>query len=71
MLQDQVSQLESELDSVDARLSKRSAPDIDNGSVRNDAKERKELLERLHKKLSEYGRLKPHELTLDAYLFAL
>lgn len=57
-LQDQVSELESALDLVDARLSKRSSPDIDNGSVRNDTKERKELLERLHRKLSEYGWLK-------------
>lgn len=55
MFQDQVSELESGLDAIDARLSKRSSPDLDNGSVRHDAKERKELLERLHKRLIEYG----------------
>lgn len=57
VLQDQVSDLETQLDEVDTRLSKRSAPDVDNGSVRTDTKERKDLLEQLHKKLSEYGQL--------------
>ena len=56
-LQDQASELESRLDSVDVRLSKRSSPDIDNGCVRSDTEERKELLEQAHKKLSEYGGL--------------
>ncbi|KAM7216910.1 hypothetical protein V8F06_007673 [Rhypophila decipiens] len=55
MLQDQVVELESELDALDTRLSKRSAPDLDNGSMRNDVAERKDLLERLHRRVREYA----------------
>lgn len=55
MLQDQVAELEGELDLTDARLSQRDAKDVDNGSVRKDVPERKDLLERLHRKIGEYG----------------
>jgi hypothetical protein len=56
-LQDQVAEIESELDLVDARLSHRDAEDVDNGTVRRDTPERKEILARLHRKISEYGLL--------------
>ncbi|KAK4215345.1 hypothetical protein QBC37DRAFT_419460 [Rhypophila decipiens] len=67
MLQDQVVELESELDALDARLSKRSAPDLDNGSMRNDVAERKDLLERLHRRVREYDDLLSQYTTLKSH----
>jgi hypothetical protein len=55
MLQDQVAELEGELDSIDARLSQRDAEDVDNGSMRKDVQERTDVLEKLHRKVGEYG----------------
>ena len=55
MLHDQVAELEGELDSIDARLSQRDADDVDNGSVRRDVQERKDILEKLLRKVGEYG----------------
>ncbi|KAM7185330.1 hypothetical protein V8F33_012448 [Rhypophila sp. PSN 637] len=66
MLQDQVVELESELDALDTRLSKRSAPDLDNGSMRNDVAERKDLLDRLHRRVQEYDDLLNQYITLKS-----
>jgi hypothetical protein len=54
-LQDQAAELEEKLDSIDDRLSQRDAKDVDNGSVRKDTVERKNILDQLQYKLSEYG----------------
>jgi hypothetical protein len=54
---DEVAQLEERLNVLDAQLSERGAPDIDNGSVRTDTKERKEVLCELHQKLTQYDEL--------------
>ncbi|KAM7207185.1 hypothetical protein V8F20_002451 [Naviculisporaceae sp. PSN 640] len=66
MLQDQVVELESELDAIDARLSKRTAPDLDNGSIRNDVQERREVLEKLHRRVREYDDLLCQYTTLKS-----
>lgn len=47
--------LEEALDTLDAQLSERSATDYDNGCMRNEAPERKTILEALHKTIKEYG----------------
>lgn len=56
MSQDHLSQLEEELELLDTALSDRNAPDVDNGSVRNDNNERAALLTRIYEKLDQYGK---------------
>ncbi|KAK4447108.1 hypothetical protein QBC34DRAFT_427655 [Podospora aff. communis PSN243] len=57
MLQAQVAEIEEELDLLNESLSQRQAKDVDNGSVRHDTPERKEVLGRLHRKIREYDEL--------------
>ncbi|TVY82180.1 hypothetical protein LSUE1_G002455 [Lachnellula suecica] len=53
-LQDQVSALEEELDSLDKHYSKKSTEDTNNGSFRDDREDRTELVEKIHTKLAQY-----------------
>lgn len=66
VLQDQVVELESELDAIDARLSKRTATDLDNGCIRNDVQERRDVLEKLHRRVREYGEQPREKSTINA-----
>lgn len=50
-----ISRLEEQLDALDQRLSTRQAPDQDNGSMRNDAPERRELVNTISDALEKYG----------------
>ncbi|KAK8058307.1 hypothetical protein PG994_008755 [Apiospora phragmitis] len=54
-LQDEIAMLEEELDNLDAKYSKKGAPDVDNGSTRKDQPERKELIKRILMELKHYG----------------
>ncbi|GAB1310727.1 hypothetical protein MFIFM68171_00937 [Madurella fahalii] len=65
-LQDNLVELEEELDDLDNRWSARDAGDIDNGTIRNDQPERKELLTRVHRKLSEYDEMLSRYIALRA-----
>ncbi|KAK8065351.1 hypothetical protein PG997_012098 [Apiospora hydei] len=53
-LQDEIAMLEEELDALDAKYSDRNAPDVDNGSVRRDQPERKNLVKRICAELKNY-----------------
>jgi len=58
--QARISALEQQLDSLDESLSAREAKDVDNGSVRDDVPERKDLiLGQIATSLVEYGRCFP------------
>ncbi|KAK7967743.1 uncharacterized protein PG986_002020 [Apiospora aurea] len=54
-LQDEIAMLEEELDALDAKYSDRNAPDVDNGSVRRDQPERKNLVKRICAELENYA----------------
>jgi hypothetical protein len=54
-LQDQVAVLEEELERLDKQYSRVEAEDINNGSFRDDADDRIELLMQIHKKVVEYS----------------
>lgn len=54
-LQDEISELEQELEAIDARFSDANAKDINNGTFRNDVEERSELIETIKKKLKRYS----------------
>ncbi|KAF5512361.1 hypothetical protein CGCA056_v011632 [Colletotrichum aenigma] len=56
-LQDRLSNLEEELDTMDERLRHRGHADIDNGSFRKDQPERTELLEKIGAALHNYDTL--------------
>jgi hypothetical protein len=55
-LQDQVVILEEQLKELDYGYSRRSAPDLHNGSFRCDREDRKALLEEIAHKLSQYSK---------------
>lgn len=55
--QDRLSELETGLQSLDAKLSRRDAKDIDNGSFRKDVDERINLLGKIEDQLKTYGKL--------------
>ncbi|KAK1708091.1 hypothetical protein BDP67DRAFT_526008 [Colletotrichum lupini] len=54
-LQDEVSVLEEELDAFDSCFSKKSADDFNNGTLREDLKERSDLVRAISKKLGRYN----------------
>lgn len=53
--QDRLSKLEHELAEVDERNSKRDAPDVNNGTIRDDIEERKLLLDDIRKEIHRYS----------------
>jgi hypothetical protein len=55
VLQDRLSKIEEDLDILDNSLSDRGAKDVDNGTIRNDTPERKQLLEEMLLALERYG----------------
>lgn len=55
-IQDQVVELEEQLQELDYGYSRRSAPDLHNGSFRDDREDRKTLLEEIAQKLSQYSK---------------
>ena len=55
-LQDQVSALEEQLETLDTKYSAKAAGDINNGSFRDDRPDRTRILRRIRKKLRIYGR---------------
>lgn len=68
LLQDQICQLETRLEQLDAQHSKKSAEDIHNGSFRlEDVPERTELLLEIHVKLKEYNDLLIQHTTLRSH----
>ncbi|KAK3370023.1 hypothetical protein B0H63DRAFT_305759 [Podospora didyma] len=55
-LQDNLSELEAQLKEIDDRLSRRDAPDTDNGCIRKDQAERLNLIASIHKKIDQYDK---------------
>ncbi|TVY92545.1 hypothetical protein LAWI1_G001533 [Lachnellula willkommii] len=66
-LQDQLSVLESDLDDIDTRYSKKNAGDINNGSFRDDREDRTELVEKISQKLAQYNSFMIQQTQLKAY----
>jgi hypothetical protein len=54
-LQDEIAAIEEELDALDARHSKRESADVNNGTLRDDLADRKELVSLAAKKLQKYS----------------
>lgn len=65
-LQDRVAELEEELDLLDNSVSRKSSPDIDNGTIRRDHGRRKELLQEISKALKDYDDMLCRYLTLKS-----
>ncbi|KAK8100282.1 hypothetical protein PG999_010656 [Apiospora kogelbergensis] len=59
-LQDEIATLEEELDTLDAAFSNRDSVDVDNGSLRRDQTERKELIKRISTELKNYDEVLYH-----------
>jgi hypothetical protein len=54
-LQDQLSVLETELETLDKQYSRREAEDVNNGTMRDEKHDRAELIEKIYEKLKEYS----------------
>ncbi|KAK1671996.1 hypothetical protein BDP55DRAFT_274936 [Colletotrichum godetiae] len=63
-LQDEISELEQELEEMDNALSKISALDFNNGTIRQDVEERTDLIVALSKKLVKYNEFLIQQRTL-------
>lgn len=60
--QDEICQLENELRLLDEKYSSDAGGwDLDNGTIRGDMADRKELLGVIREKLDNYGRFQAHE----------
>ncbi|TVY33883.1 hypothetical protein LOCC1_G008063, partial [Lachnellula occidentalis] len=66
-LQDQLSVLESDLDDIDTRYSKKNAGDINNGSFRDDREDRAELVQSISQKLAQYNTFMIQQARLKVY----
>jgi hypothetical protein len=55
-LQDQITVLEQELESLDREYSRKEAEDVDNGRLRNDMDERSDLLDQISRLLERYSK---------------
>ncbi|TVY31443.1 hypothetical protein LSUB1_G008906 [Lachnellula subtilissima] len=53
-LQDQLSVLESDLEDIDTRYSKKNVEDVNNGSFRDDSEDRTELVDKISQKLPNW-----------------
>lgn len=68
--QDKLSELEHELAEVDKRNSKRDAPDVNNGTLRDDIEERKLLLRDIKEEIYHYS-MSTHPFVETPYEFCL
>ncbi|KAI0174378.1 hypothetical protein BJ166DRAFT_512026 [Pestalotiopsis sp. NC0098] len=65
--QDKLSELEHELAEVDKRNSKRDAPDVNNGTLRDDIEERKLLLRDIKEEIYHYNKMVLQQSRLCEY----
>ncbi|KAI0469998.1 hypothetical protein GGR56DRAFT_661136 [Xylariaceae sp. FL0804] len=69
-LQDDIAVLEGQLNDLDRDHSRRTAPDVDNGTFRNDVEERRILLHKITKALTRYNDFIIQQSKIRAYQVA-
>ncbi|ETS82154.1 hypothetical protein PFICI_07156 [Pestalotiopsis fici W106-1] len=67
LMQDKLTELEEELNELDEAYSQRSAVDIHNGTFRNDAEDREELLEKISQGIFRYNQVLLQQSALQKY----